>query len=885
MKQSLFRRYLLLAGSVLIALYFLAPTFWPTGSKPGFFFSDGLKLGLDLQGGIHLALQVDVEEAIRRNAESRGVDMATRLKNEGISLKQDPQVSLVDNASRINLTFNSAEERDHARKVLEDQYSRIRLELGNGPEPSLVVKGDPQESAYLRTSAVDRALEILRNRIDQFGVAEPVLIREGDDRIVIQLPGLKDEKHAIELIGTTAQLEFKIVSDANAQLPQMLQQARASGKLPEHPTVEQYKEALTPMLPAGTDLGFSVPIRDMDEDEGENVAAREIPPEPILLRAKTELTGDAVVDASVARDPQTNEPNVQVRLSPTAARVFEQLTAENVNKQLAIVLDGKVKSHPNIQEKIGGGQVRITGQFSDTEAADLATVLRSGALPAPIKIIQNITVGPSLGRDSIKAGLLSGLLGFGLVCFFMAFYYRLSGIIADLALMLNNILLLGALAALDATLTLPGIAGIVLTMGMAVDSNVLIFERIREELDMGRPIPQSIRAGFDKALWTIIDSHVTTLITAFVLFEFGTGPIKGFAVTLSIGVILNLFTALVGTKVVYDHLLMRSAIKHLKFRQLIHKPTMDYVAARKFAFIVSAFMVFLGVFAMVQIQRGGDHANLGIDFAGGTMVDISSTGAVQSADARKALEASGFKDAEVQTAEGQGHILIRLHQAEGKPGELTDKVLKTFQSKFPEQQFKIEGVNVIGGAVSKDLRNASVIAVLLSLVGIVGYLAIRFDFRFGIAAAIATFHDVFAVMGFFYITWRQIDLLFVTALLTLAGYSLTDTVVVFDRIRETRQHHPTMPIREVINNSVNEVLSRTLITSSTVLLVLVALYLFGGSVLHDFSLALLLGVLVGTYSSIFVASPVLYEWEMRFGRLMPHDDVRAPAPGTSKAKA
>ena len=357
----------------------------------------------------------------------------------------------------------------------------------------------------------------------------------------------------------------------------------------------------------------------------------------MLLRARKELGGEAVTDARVSRDPQTNEPNVNVNLNPRAAQEFEQLTANNVGNQLAIVLDNRVKSAPVIQEKIGGGQVRISGQFSDTEAADLAMVLRSGALPAPIKVIQNITVGASLGSDSIRAGLRAGLLGFLLVCLFMGFYYRLSGWIADGALMLNNVLVLGGLALLGATLTLPGMAGIVLTMGMAVDSNVLIFERIREELDLGHPVPSSIRAGFEKAWWTIIDSHVTTLITAGVLFQFGTGPIKGFAVTLIIGVVLNLFTALVGTKVVYDHLLMKSAIKRLKFRQLIHKPSLDYIKVRKPAFLVSAVMIMLGVVALVQVQRGA--ANLGIDFAGGTLITISSSSPMSITEARAALAA------------------------------------------------------------------------------------------------------------------------------------------------------------------------------------------------------------------------------------------------------
>ncbi len=882
MKESLVRRYLYLGCSFLIAIYLIAPSYWtnmdPPQEPPSFFISNGLRLGLDLKGGIHLTMQVDVEEALKKRAESEAVSWTSRFDKEGIAYARDPSVAVEDEVSVTRFYFASPEERDAARKYMEDVDSSVRLELED-PEPgaerplyALVERGNPQESEYLRKNAVTRALEILRGRIDQFGVAEPILIPEGDDRIVIQLPGLKDEKKALELIGTTAQLEFKMVHDKNDRLKLWIEEARKEGRLPRNPTEEDYRNALKDKIPEDAELGFRVLIRDEAYEDGEELG--KLPPDPVLIRARTELTGEAVVDARVAYDHQTNEPYVALSLSPTAARKFDELTAKNIHKQLAIILDGKVKSDPVIQSRISGGQVSITGNFSTDEADVLAMVLRSGALPAPIKVIQNITVGPTLGADSIRAGLVSAIIGFFFVAVFMAYYYRLSGIIADAALLLNNILLLGALAFCDATLTLPGIAGIVLSMGMAVDSNVLIFERIREELDMGRPIPPSIRAGFDKAWWTIIDSHVTTLITALVLFQFGTGPIKGFAVTLSIGVLLNLFTALVGTRVVYDHLLLKSRIRHLKFRQLIRKPSLDFIAVRKPAFLISALFVLGGVAAFIQVNRG--EGNLGIDFAGGTMVTMSVSEPIPMKDVRATLGTTGFEDAQVQAVGDKGQFMIRLRQAEDEPGQLTDKLLAGFQEAFPQRTFRIEGTTVIGSAISKDLRNTSIMAAIISLIGIIGYLALRFDFRFGVAAAIATFHYVLTVLAFFYIAGKPIDLLLVTALLTLAGYSLTDTVVVFDRIRETRNRHPAMHIKEVINVSVNDVLSRTLITSLTVLFVLVCLFFLGGAVLHEFSLALILGVTIGNYSSVFVASPILYEWEMRRGRLMPDGKVVKP---------
>ncbi len=889
MKETLVRRYLYLGSSLLLALYLLAPSYWtnmdPPQEPPPFFISKGLRLGLDLKGGIHLTLQVDVEEALRKRAESEAVSWTSQFEKEDIPYARDPAVSVEDEVSVTRFFFSSPEERDRARRYMEEHDSTINLEIED-PEPgadpalyTLVERGNPQTAEYLRKNAVTRALEILRGRIDQFGVAEPILIPEGEDRIVIQLPGLKDEKKALELIGTTAQLEFKMVHDKNDQLKLWIEEARRQGLLGANPTEEDYRRALKDKIPDDAELGFRLLIRDEAYEDGEELA--KLPPEPILLRSRLEMTGEAVVDARVAYDHQTNEPYVSLSLSPTAARKFDELTAKNIHKQLAIILDGKVKSDPVIQSRISGGQVSITGNFTVDEAEVLAMVLRSGALPAPIKVIQNITVGPTLGADSIRAGLISAIIGFLFVALFMAYYYRLSGVIADAALLLNNILLLGALAFFDATLTLPGIAGIVLSMGMAVDSNVLIFERIREELDMGRPIPPSIRAGFDKAWWTIIDSHVTTLITALVLFNFGTGPIKGFAVTLSIGVLLNLFTALVGTRVVYDHLLLKSKIKRLKFRQLIRKPSLDFVTARKPAFVVSSLFVLAGIVAFVQVNRG--EGNLGIDFAGGTMMTISVSEPISMAEARSTLRDGGFEDAQVQAVGDKGHFMIRLRKAEDEPGQLTDKVLTAYQKAFPDRTFTIEGTTVIGSAVSRDLRNTSIMAVIISLIGIIGYLALRFDFRFGVAAAIATFHDVLTVLAFFYVTGKQIDLLLVTALLTLAGYSLTDTVVVFDRIRETRNRHPAMHIKDVINVSVNDVLSRTLITSLTVLFVLICLFFLGGAVLHEFSLALILGVTVGNYSSVFVASPILYEWEMRRGRLMPDGKVVKPTRKTAEA--
>ena len=524
-----------------------------------------------------------------------------------------------------------------------------------------------------------------------------------------------------------------------------------------------------------------------------------------------------------------------------------------------------MRSAPVIQERIGGGRASITGSYTPQEASDLAIVLRAGALPATVKIVQNITVGPTLGADSIKKGLISGILATLLVVGFMIFYYRFSGLVADYALVINIIFLLGMLSLLGATLTLPGIAGIILSVGMAVDSNVLIYERMREEFHAGKPLKAGIDGGYDKAFWTIIDSHVTTLITAVVLFIFGTGPIKGFAVTLSLGVLLNLFTALFGTRVVYDWLLVKRWIKKISFFEFFKQPNIDFIGWRHYAFVFSGALCLLGLIAFVQLSRG--YGNLGVEFSGGTMVQMTAAQPFTVNQVRDTLNKEGWGHAEIQPVEHSTELIIKLKKSEASVGQISDRLVGILNKSLSGNHFEVIGKSEIGASISQDLRSKAIVAIILSMVCIILYIAWRFEFIFGIGAAIATFHDVLAVLGIFWLMHVEITLLVVTALLTLAGYSLTDTVVVFDRIRENLARKRGK-LGEIINLSVNEVLSRTIITSSTVFLVVLALFFFGGVVLRDFALAMILGVMVGTYSSVFVASPIVYAWRKESRRVV-----------------
>ena len=496
--------------------------------------SKGIVLGLDLRGGLHLVYEVEGDKAVEITTER----YASTLKE--IFVKKKLTADVTKSGATIVVSASTPE----IRKVVEENYPTLTpVETVS----KLIYKLSDKEEKRIKDSAADQALETIRNRIDQFGVAEPTILRQGENEIVVQLPGVKDPKRAVDIIGRTAQLEFKLLDD-EAKVAAELPQAILPGE--EENLLKQFAEK----IPEGDELLFE---KKVNRETG---AVRKI---PLLLKKQAALTGDLLSEARVNIDTRFNEPYVSITFNAAGAKIFEEVTGANVKKRLAIILDNTVYSAPVIQEKISGGNAQITGSFSTEEAKDLSIVLRSGALPAPLKLLQNVTVGPSLGRDSIEAGTLAGIIGTIAVVIFMIFYYRLSGLIADLALFFNIILLLGAMASLNATLSLPGIAGIILAIGMAVDSNVLMFERMRDELRAGKTPRAAVDSGYHKAFWTIFDSHVTTLITAAVLFQFGTGPIKGFAVTLSLGVAINLFTALVGTKTVFDIINSRREIKTL----------------------------------------------------------------------------------------------------------------------------------------------------------------------------------------------------------------------------------------------------------------------------------------------------------------------------------
>ena len=686
----------------------------------------------------------------------------------------------------------------------------LGLDLQGGMRLVLKVDIDkiPEEA---REDAPNRALEIIRNRIDQFGVREPLIQRQGKNAIVVQLPGVTDRDRAIELIGKTALLEFKIVEDSEE-----LNQRASAGDIPEGYELKQEEK------------------------------------QTLLLRKNAELTGDTLISAEVKFDQSRfNEAYIAIEFNSKGAAIFSEVTSQNIGKRLAIVLDGKIHSAPRINEKIPSGRASITGRFTVEEAGDLAIVLRAGALPAPIYIEEERTVGALLGRDSIESGIRASLIGVALVLGFMVIYYLFSGIIASIAMLLNFAIVLGVLGWLHTTLTLPGIAGMILVIGMAVDANVLIYERIREELSTGKHIRSAISSGYHKAFTTIMDSNITTLIAAMLLFKFGTGPIRGFGVTLSIGILASMFTAIFVTRIIFDLVTGNKKFTKLPMLQFFKNSKIDFINKRWIAYVASTIILLGGM--AIFLARG--EKAYGIDFTGGQMQEYRFASPVEIEDVRRSLVDIGIEDATIQSMEAKNQVLIKTSE------DAASEITKEFKKSFSGNPAELMRVEKVGPSIGKHLRKSARLALLWSLIGILIYVGFRFkNVGFAVAGVIALFHDVFVAIGFLAATGRELNITIVAALLTIAGYSINDTIVIYSRIRENLKLYRKASMKEIINMSVNQTLSRTLLTTLTTLLAVVSIFLFGGEVLRDFSFTLLVGIISGVYSTIYIAAPLIIFW-------------------------
>ncbi len=693
--------------------------------------------------------------------------------------------------------------------------------------------------------AIDRAVEIIRNRVDQFGVREPSITRQGREEIVVQLPGLTDELRARDIVSQTAHLEFKLVSDDDALLRQAIAAAnpeKADEKPQENPAdsakaeVEKVAESIPAAMPSGYELA------ELEEDQR--------PSESVLLEEAPVLTGEHLESASVGFD-QYGQPVVEFQLDGEGAKIFDDVTFRNIGRRLAIVLDGKVRSAPVIRDRIPGGKGQISGNFTNAQASDLALVLRAGALPAPVKVIEQRTIGPTLGRDSIEKGIKASIGGAILVILFMLIYYRVSGFIASFAVLTNLFILIGLLAAFNVSLTLPGIAGIILTIGMAVDANVLINERMREEMKLGKAVRSVISAGYHKAFSAIFDSNATTILAAAILLWFGSGPIRGFSVTLILGLVASLFTALFLTRVIFDVLTRGKSNLNLHMIELIKQPTFDWIGKRFIGYILSA--VLIGVSLFVIITR--EEQNLGIDFTGGSLQEIKLNSAPDLSKIRSALEQSGVTTAQLQRYgdPADNMIIIRSKNEDSKP------IFDALTQSVGAGNFEVRRSDVLGPAAGKELFTKGVKAIALSLLLILVYIWYRFNFRFGIFATLMVFHDATIALGIYLLSGREISLQTIAAILTIIGFSVNDTIVIYDRARENLKSMRKLSIAEVFNLSINQTFARSLLTTVTTLLVVSSIFLFGGPALNDFSFILLVGFAIGVYSTVFVAGPLVVD--------------------------
>ncbi|MDG4874408.1 protein translocase subunit SecDF [Mesorhizobium sp. WSM4935] len=816
--------------AVAITVILAAPNLFPASmlaQLPSWVPKRQMTLGLDLQGGSHILLQMDQNDLIKDQLETTRDEIRTLLRDAKIQY-----TGLGGTGRTVQVRINDPSQVEAAKTALKPITNPVTAGLFTGgsvqsmtlddSEPGLLKFTVTDAGIKYRTStALSQAIEVVERRVNALGTTEPIVQRQGDDRILVQVPGLQNPQRLKDIIGQTAKLTFQMVD-----------------------TSVPVQDAIKNRPPPGDSVLYS-------QDD---------PPVPYLVENRVIVSGEDLSQATPTYNSQTNEPVVSFTFNSRGATRFGQATQQNVGKPFAIVLDNQVISAPVIREPILGGSGQISGNFTAESANDLAVLLRAGALPAKLTIIEERTVGPGLGQDSIHAGKIAGVIGSILVVAFMFVAYGFLGFLANVALAVHVAMIVAVLSLLGATLTLPGIAGIVLTIGMAVDSNVLIYERIREERRLGRSVIQSIDTGFSKALATIVDSNVTSLIATVVLFWLGTGPVKGFAITYAIGILTTVFTAFTFTRMLVSIWLRRARPKELPRAPVTFIPPgtkIPFMGIRRWTFALSSLLSVLSVIGFLTID-----INYGIDFKGGSMIEVQAKqGNADLGDIRNRLSELNIGEIQVQQFGAPNDVLIRVGtQDAGENAEQTviDKVRGELQD-----QYDFRRVEVVGPTVSGELAKQGTIAMLIALVGILLYVWFRFEWQFAVGAIIATVHDVVMTIGFFVLTGLEFNQSSLAAILTIIGYSLNDTIVVYDRVREDLRKYKKMPLPQLLNNAINETLSRTTLTSVTTILALLALVLFGGEVIRSFTLAMLFGVVFGTYSSIFIAAPLLILFRLR----------------------
>lgn len=816
-------------------------------SLPDWLPKKQMTLGLDLQGGSHILLQIDRDGMIADHLGTARDDIRIALRDARIGY-----TGLTGSGRSVQVRIRDAEQIQAAKTALASLTEPISSGLfGAGSVRELTMdEAEPglfrftltdEGIDYRLATALNQSVEVVNRRVNELGTTEPIIQRQGTDRILVQVPGLDDPQRLKDILGKTARLSFQMVDQS----------------VPA-------QEAISGRPPAGTTVMYS----------------HDDPPVPYIIENRVIVSGENLIDAQTSFDQRTNEPVVSFRFDNQGATRFGQATQQNVGRLFAIILDNQVISAPQIREPILGGSGQISGNFTVQSANDLAVLLRAGALPVDLNIIEERTVGPSLGEDSIQAGALAAGVGSALVVISIFLIYGSLGLIANLALLANVAMLVAILTMLGATLTLPGIAGIVLTVGMAVDSNVIIFERVREEVARGRSIVQAFDQGFQRALSTVVDANLTSMIVAAILFYVGTGPVRGFAVTLGLGLLTTVFTAYTLTRwMVAVWWLRRFKPTNLP-KGLVHylplEPKFKFMQLRKLMFVFSI----ASSLAVVGLAYVKDF-NYGIDFMGGSLIEVQAKGPqADSGDVRARLSDLNLGEIQVQ-AYGERELMIRLQTQEGDNAEQSamQLVRDTLGADYDFRR-----IEVVGPTVSGELALTGVLGILLSMIGMLIYIWLRFEWQFGVGAIVSTAHDVVLIVGVYLLFGLEMNLTAIAAILTVVGYSINDTIVIYDRIRETLRKYKKMPIEEVINLSLNQTFSRTILTGLTTLMALAALYWFGGEVIATFVLPIFIGIFIGVYSSLFIAGPMLILFKLRPG-MFGEEDEKASASPRTPAKA
>ena len=887
-------------------------------------------LGLDLKGGMNVTMEIsvsDILDALSGHSSDKDFKAA-------IAAAREEQKN--GNSEDFLSLFFKAYEANGGKLVdifAGNMRDRIEPDMSNGKVEEIL-----REEV---DAAVENSFNVLRTRIDRFGVVQPNIQKLGQGRILIELPGIKEPERVKKLLQGSANLEFWETYNVNeiaTELAQIVEKDAADKGISaeEHPLYGFF---------CGS-TAFESPVVGMAHYSDTAKINTILKHRPVLkdkarfywgvkavndngyfqlyaLKAKRggrpSLEGDVITDARADFGNFNGRAEVTMKMNSRGAREWENLTKENLQRCVAIVLDGYVYSAPVVQSVISGGNSSITGNFTVDEAKDLANTLKSGKMPAPARIIQEDVIGPSLGKEAIRAGLLSFILGFVLILIYMIFYYGwIPGLIADAALCCNLFLLVGILASFNAVLTLPGIAGIVLTMGMAVDANVLIYERIREELRGGKGMRKAVEDGFKGAISAIVDANVTSFLTGAILAYFGTGPIKGFAVTYMIGIISSFLTAVFITRLLLDDYCKRESAKELTFttpmmKNFLQNVHFDFVKARKWAYCLSAALIIFAGLGLEPHIFG--KLNLGIDFSGGRNYVIRFDSNINTQEVRESINEAFKADANARGVEsftlnvitfGNNANQVRVStnylvkednvddamkgllfegcksfmseefMNQGNDAHASDSIALVNFSEPENGQFKSVGImqsQKVSPTIADDIKNAAIIAIIVALIGIFIYILIRFrNFAYSVGALAALAHDTMIILGLYAILWKimpfsmEIDQAFIAAILTVIGYSINDTVVIFDRVREYNKLYPKRDRKVNINDALNNTLSRTFSTSMSTFVVLLAIFIFGGETIQGFVFALLMGVIVGTYSSLFIASPIAYDIQRAIAR-------------------